>query len=225
MKFLKKNKKRKGSESGQAIIEFLIVSTMILTLIFVFVQLAWGIAYGHYAHYITYMASRAYMSSGLTKQDQYDAAVDVLQSGLKTAGGKDLLPMVAKARTGDERDVKGAEPVPGAALGTHSEALGKGTSRKYSWAEGVQYNFGLRLFLLPLASVIAKDGMGNTINPGSATQAAKSIEWKGYIPFASDSFLGREPTVDECFLEMTRISSSIGINRADGADFIEDNGC
>jgi hypothetical protein len=223
--FYRRKKQKLASESGQAIIEFLIVSTMILTLIFVFVQLAWGIAFGHYAHYATFMASRAYLSSGLTKQDQYDAAVKVLQTSLKTAAGKDLLPFVAKARTGDERDVKGSEPVPGAALGTHSEALGKDKSRKYSWAEGVQFNFGLRLFLLPLSSVITKSGEGKTIQAGSATQPAKGIEWKGSIPFASDSFLGREPTVDECFKEMTRISTSIGINRADNADFIEDNGC
>jgi hypothetical protein len=32
---------------------------MILTMAFVFVQLAWGIAYGHYVHYATYMAARA----------------------------------------------------------------------------------------------------------------------------------------------------------------------
>ena len=133
--------------------------------------------------------------------------------------------MVAKARTGDERDAKGGEPVQGAALGFHSEAQSRPKSRKYSWAEGVQYNYSLKLFLLPLASFIVKDGEGKTIATGTATEPGKGIEWKGSIPFTSDSFLGREPSVDECFREMTRLSTQTGINRADGADFIEDNGC
>jgi hypothetical protein len=218
-------KKKREEDSGQAMIEFLIVSSMILTMIFLFVQLSWGIAYGHYVHYATYMASRAYLSSGTTKEDQYQAAVSVQRSSLKTRDGKDLIPFVAKARTGGDRDVQGTEPVPGAALGMHSEAMGKEHSRKYSWAEGVQYNFSLRLFMLPLSSLIAEGGKGKNIQPGTATDPTKAVEWKGSIPLASDSFLGREPTTQECFTEMTRLSSGIGINRRDGADFIEDNGC
>ena len=224
MKMLNRKSKRKG-ESGQAIIEFLIVSTMILTMIFVFVQLCWGIAFGHYAHYATFMASRAFLSSGPTRQDQYNSAVSVLQTMLKTSAGNDIIPFVAKARGGDDRDVKGTEPITGAALGLHSEAIGKTTSRKYSWAEGVQYNFSLRLFLLPFSKMITKAGEGEQIQPGTATEPTKAIQWKGAIPFTSDSFLGREPTTSECFSEMTRISNNIGINRSDGADFIEDNGC
>lgn len=217
--------RRKKKESGQAIIEFLIVISMILTMVFVFVQMAWGIAYGHYVHYATFMASRAYMASGRTKQDQYEAAVSVLRSSLKTSAGKDLIPFVAKARTGEERDVQGSEPVPGAALGLHSEAQGKEKSRLYSWAEGVQYNYGLKLFLLPLASFIAKDGQGKSISTGTAAEPGKAVEWKGSIPFTSDSYLGREPSTDECTKEMTRLSTNTGISRGDGRDFVEDNGC
>lgn len=218
-------KRKKKGESGQAIIEFLIVSTMILTLIFVFVQLCWGIAYGHYVHYATYMASRAFLSAGQTRQDQYDGAVSVLQTMLKNSSGNDLIPFVAKARTGDDRDVKGTEPVPGVAIGLHSEAISKEKSRKYSWAEGVQYNFSLRLFLLPFSKMITKAGEGESIQPGTATEPTKPIDWKGSIPFTSDSFLGREPSASDCFSEMSRISTNIGINRSDGAEFIEDNGC
>jgi hypothetical protein len=220
----RRRKKRRG-ESGQAIVEFLIVFSMILTLIFVFVQLAWGIAYGHYVHYATYMAARAYLSSAPTQQDQVEAASAVLRQTVKTPAGNDLLPFVAKARTGDERDVQGFEPVPGAAVGFHSQAQGREKSRKFSWAEGVQYNFSLRLFLLPFATFIVKDGYGKSIQTGTPTQPGKSIEWRGAIPFTSDSYLGREPTVQECFTEMTRLSTNTGITRADGRDFIEDNGC
>jgi hypothetical protein len=226
MKILRQKKKnRREGESGQVLIEFLIVTAMILTLLFVFVQIAWGIAYGHYVHYATYMASRAYLSAGISRTDQLDSATTVLRSMLKTSGGKDIFPFIAQARTGDDRDAKGAEPVPGGAIGRHSEAAGKEHSRAYSWAEGVQYNYNLKLFLLPISAVIAKDGQGKTIQPGSGQAPSKTVTWKGAIPFTSDSFLGREPTTGECWSFMTRMSGSFGISRGDAKEFIEDNGC
>ena len=224
-KLERRKKNRRGGEEGQVIIEFLIVTSMILTMIFVFVQLAWGIAYGHYVHYATYMASRAYLAGGTTPQDQYDNAVGTLRSMLKRPGGKDLFPFIARARTGDDRDAKGPEPVEGAAIGVHQEAGARPNNRAYSWAEGVQYNFNLRLFLLPLSSFIAKDGEGKTIQPGSAQSPARTIQYKGSIPFTSDSFLGRDPSSSECWTFMTRMSREFGINRQDGKEFVEDNGC
>jgi Flp pilus assembly protein TadG len=221
MKFKRKKKK----ESGQAIVEFLIVISIILTLIFVFVQLAWAIAYGHYAHYITYMAARAYYAGGVSKQEQTAGAVSVLRVALKQSNGQDLLPFIAKARKADERDIKGSEPIEGAFVGMHPEALGKDNSRAFSWAEGVQYNFSVNLFLLPLAKWVTDEGKGRNIKAGSTTDPTKAVEWKGAIPFTSDAFLGREPSVDECFREMTRLSRGTGIQRADGAEFLEDNGC
>ena len=217
-------KKKKKSESGQAIVEFLIVSTIILTLIFTVVQVSWGIAFAHYVHYATFMASRAYLASGATKQDQIDSATSVLKTMLKR-GDKDLLGMIAKSRIGGERDINGAEPVKGAFIGTHPYAEGKETSRYYSWAEGVQFNFSVNPFLLPLAGWIKKEGMGKSIQPGTNQSPTKKIEYKGAIPYTSDSFLGREPSYDECFKEMHRLSTGIGIGRGDNADFIEDNGC
>ncbi|MCO5143537.1 MAG: pilus assembly protein [Oligoflexia bacterium] len=216
---------KKKSESGQAIIEFLIVSTLIITLMFVFIQVAWAIAFGHYAHYATYMASRSMLSGGVSRTDQTDAAEEVLRATLNNASGNDLIKFLARSRGGDERDASGPEPITGTTVGTHPYAAGKENSRLYSWAEGVQYNFGVKMFLIPLASFIAKEGEGESIQAGTATEPAKPIEWKGYLQFTSDAFLGRESTVDECQREMTRISSSIGINRGDGNEFIQDNGC
>lgn len=218
-------KKIRKSESGQAIIEFLIVSTLIITLMFVFIQVAWAIAFGHYAHYATFMASRSMLSGAVSQTDQLDAAEEVLRTTLKNASGNDILKFLARSRGADERDATGPEPVDGATVGTHPYAAGKENSRLYSWAEGVQYNFSVKLFLIPLASFVAKEGVGESIQAGTATEPAKPIEWKGFLRFTSDAFLGREPTVDECQREMTRISSSIGINRADGNEFIQDNGC
>jgi hypothetical protein len=165
------------------------------------------------------------LSSETTQEDQVQAATSVLQDTLKTPSGNDLLPFLARARAGDKRDTQGREPVPGAFVGTHPEAVGKEHSRSYSWAEGVQYNYGIKLFLLPLASFIAKPGVGQQITGGTPTDPTKSVKWSGVIPFASDSYLGREPTHEECRGFMTRMSADFGIERQDGAQFIEDNGC
>lgn len=214
-----KKQKPKKNESGQVIVEFIIVFALISTMIFLFVNMSWGIAWGHYVHYSTYMASRAYLSAGLTQASQVEAAGAVLASTVKRSG-KDIFPFLP-SRAGDERDAQGSEPVPGAMVGTHPMAIGKERSRLYSWAEGVQYNFGMKIFLLPIASSVGKGGNKSIQAPGDG----KRIEFKGLIPMTSDSFLGREPSVDECFREMTRLSSSTGISRGDNSDFIEDNGC
>lgn len=224
MRFLRRKRKRLG-ESGQAIVEFLVVSIVIFTMLFLFLQLAWGIAYGHYVHYATFMASRAYLSASSVRQQQEAAAASVLKTMLKVGAGKDILPFIGKARTAGERDATGPEPVEGAMVGTHPAARGKDHNRAFSWAEGVQYNYDFNLFLLPLASFIKKDGEGESITGGTPTDPTKSVEWKGKIPMASDSFLGREPTTDECFREMNSLPGRSGIQRVDGNDFIEDNGC
>lgn len=220
-----KLKRKKKGESGQAIVEFLVVISVIFTLAFLFVQVAWGIAYGHYVHYATYMAARAYLSGGETPSEQTEAAAGVLRKMLKRGGSEDILPFLAKARRGDDRDASGPEPVPGAMIGTHPEAIGHEKNRPYSWAEGVQYNYALNLFLLPISSMMVKDGQGKSISGGPTDNPTKAVEWKGKIPLTSDSFLGRDPTVTECFSEIHRLSGDTGISRADGADFIEDNGC
>lgn len=219
----KKTPRVKG-EAGQVIVEFVIVFSMIMTLIFLFVQMSWGIAWGHYAHYATFMAARAYLSGGSTQGDQVEAAGAVLRQTLK-AGGKDPFPFLAPSRAGGDRDTTGTEPVPGAMVGTHPEAIGKERSRLYSWAEGVQYNFNIKLFLLPISKMVADNGHGETIKPGKGDERGKAIEWKGMIPFTSDAFLGRDISVDECFNEMSRLSTNTGINRGDNGLFIEDNGC
>ncbi len=217
-------KKRKKGEEGQVIVEFVIVFSMIATIMFLFVQVSWGIAWGHYTHYATYMAARAYMAGGVVKADQYEAAGAVLGQMLKV-GGKDPFPFLSPNRGGGDRDTTGAEPVPGAMVGMHPEAIGKEHSRLFSWAEGVQYNFNMKLFLLPISKMVADNGKGQTIKPGQGDNKGRAITWKGMIPFTSDAWLGREPSVDECLSEMHRLSTSTGINRGDNQDFIVDNGC
>jgi hypothetical protein len=213
-------------ESGQAIIEFILVISILLTMVFVFVQLSWAVAWGHYVHYATFMSARAYYSGGLTPGDQSTNASAVLASYLNTASGQDLFPFIAKARTGDDRDIKGgAEPIPGAFIGRHPFATDSPNNRAFAWAEGVQYNFAVPLYLLPLAGWVKTEGQGQTITGGTQANPTKGVEWKGSIPFTSDSFLGRENSHSECLDVMLDLSQSSGISRGDGQTFIEDNGC
>lgn len=221
---MKRVRKKKLNQRGQGLIEFLITMSIILTLLFVFVELSWALAWGHYVHYATFMSARSYMAGASQKQDQLASASSVLQSMVLTKTGQDLLGFIAKSRRGDNRDIaSGAEDVPGAFIGTHPTAAGKENTRAYSWAEGVQYNFEVPLYVLPLARWINKD-KGRQIQIGSGTESFNK-EWKGTIPFTSDSWLGREATNSECLETMKQLSFSNGIGRQDGAEFIEDNGC
>lgn len=116
-----------ADEGGQVIVEFILVFAMLFTMIFLFVLMSWGIAFGHFAHYSTFMAARAYLSGGITQADQVDAAGGVLGETVK-ANGQDLFPFMAKSRNGTDRDATGSEPVPGAMVGTNPYAVGKETS-------------------------------------------------------------------------------------------------
>lgn len=224
---MKQNRKKIKNQKGQTLIEFIMVMSMILTLVFMFVQLSYAIAWGHYVQYATFMSARALLSSGLTKDDQQTAAKSVLEKMVKASDGsdRDLLHFVSRARMGEKRDIQGAEPVPGAFIGAHPMAQNRGVdSRAFGWAEGVQYNFEVPLFLLPLVSWIAKS-KGKAINMASGEFDAPPVEWNGKLPFTSDSWLGREGTYDECEKDMQELSRDRGIDRADGNDFLYDNGC
>lgn len=220
-------KRKKKHQRGQVLIEFMIVMIMVLSLLFMFIQLSFGIAWGHYVQYATFMASRALFASGLTRQEQEQSAAAVLEKMLKKAdgSGKDIMDFISKARTGDERDVQGgSEPVAGGFVGTHPYAASQDmNSRTFGWAEGVQYNFQVKLFLFP--SSVIDTGHGKSIQMGSSSNPSPPVTWNGSLPFTSDSWLGREVSVDECEKEMQRMSNGAGINRADGQEFLYDNGC
>lgn len=215
--------RRKKQESGQTMIEFLLVIMLVLTLVFGFMQLAWALAWGHYVQYSTYMAARAYFSARATKGEQLESATNVLRAMVKNqAGNRELVGSIVKARTGDNRNVKGAEPVPGAFIGAHPFADATGmTERAYSWAEGVQYNWQFKLFIIPLASFLRKDE-GKTIQIGPQGEG-ETLRWDGMIGLTSDAWLGREVSVEECQIFMQQLSRRYP--RGDTQDFLEDNGC
>ncbi len=222
-KILSSNRRKTGNESGQTFMEFLVVVMVIIALIFAFIQIAWSLAWGHYVHYATYMAARAYSSAQQNQTDQVAAASAVLTAMIKREGtAEDLLGNIAPSRGGDNRDIQGDEPVAGAFIGTHPVAEGFGMdTRFFSWAEGVQYNFMFKLFILPLAWWLQRDE-GKTIDVGPEGEA-QPIIWTGFIDLTADAFLGREVTNEECRTFLLRLS---GLNpRSDRADYLYDNGC
>lgn len=214
-----KNKKTK--QQGQSVIEFILVTSIILVMIFAFLQLAWATAWGHYVHYATFMASRAYFAAHENRQEQTSAAAYTLRSLLKKKDTEqDLLSFIARSRTGSNRDIgNGVEPVSGAFIGTHPYAASSDMShRAFSWAEGVQYNFEFRLFTLPLAKLFIKDeGQVKVGEKNSPTY----ISWNGKVGLASDSWLGRETTIEECQEFLRNLSANATIN----GEFLFDNGC
>lgn len=216
--------KSKKRQSGQVLMEFIFAMLIILTLVFYFLQLAWSLAWGHYVQYSTFMAGRAYFAATVNPQDQLDNASSVLGKMIKSKRGDDLLGFVAKSRSGGERDVDGDEPIEGAFIGTHPTAVGGQTSRAYSWAHGVQYNYKVKMFILPLAGMFSFEDSDESIRLGD-DDGGETLNWDGNIPMTSDAWLGREPTVTECDQFMNQLSNGTGINRRDGRIFIYDNGC
>ncbi len=222
--------KKNNWEQGQTLIEFMLVIMVILTLLFVFIQLAWGLAWGHYVHYSTYMAARAYLSATEEQSEQREHAVETLRALIKRPDGiKDLLAPVVSPRDDDKRDIaEGDEPIPGAFIGIHPYTKDKRrTTRIFAWAEGVQYNFEFRLFLLPFARFLtAGEGKSITIGPrGEQT----SLPWDGKIALASDAFLGREKTMKECRKFLKKLYDTYGVGGwrqgVERKEFLFDNGC
>ena len=218
--------KKKRKDAGQVIIEFIFVVMIILSLIFVFIQMAWGIAMGHYIQYATFMSARAYLAASIQKTDQRDNAMDSLNSYVKKKGGSggDILPFVARARTADQRDASAcAEDIPGACIGAHpklsDDIVNNSQIRIFSWMEGVQYSFEVPLYLLPIGPVAANQ-KGKQIGIQIDGQT-KNFTWTGAIPLTSDAWLGRETSMEECWLSFM----APAVPRNDGGFYIEDNGC
>ncbi|MBC7386612.1 MAG: pilus assembly protein [Cryobacterium sp.] len=178
------------SESGQSLIEFALSIVLVFGLLFFFIQLALILSWGNFVQYATFMSARAYLSAGPTRADQEDRAKLVLTRMVKrgTASNDDRFPMIAVGQGGEDDTVKGASIGGGPGFDPGNYDL--------SWMQGVRYTFRSRLFVLPIG------------RPGSAPTAAK-----GQAILTSESWLGRDPSYQECLSTMGQMKGQI------------DNGC
>lgn len=180
----------KESESGQSLIEFALSIFLVFGLLFFFIQLALSLSWGNYVQYATYMAARAYLSGGVSQNDQNERAIDVLRRTVKrgVVSNDDRFPMIAQGINGDDPTVKGASVGGGPGFDPGNYDL--------SWMQGVRYTFRSRLFVLPIG------------RPGTPLDASK-----GQAVFTSESWLGRDPTYQDCLATMRQLKGQI------------DNGC
>lgn len=180
-------------QSGQSLIELVLTMFAFFTIAFMYVQVGMGFAVANYFQYVTFMGARAYLSGGVEEAQQKKAALSLLEVTLRN-GGKDRFASIAKA-AGDGGDL------PGVFVGkTARVELGGESARRSSWEQGVTYSFKMRMHMLPLVKA-AKRG------------EAASIELK------SESWLGRDPSEEECLANLRKRK------KADGPDPLFDNGC
>lgn len=178
----------RAGESGQSTIEFALMLILQMGFIFFFIQLSLIFSFGNYAHYVTYIAARAYLASGPDPADQEERARAYAEKMLKRpGGGRDRFAFIAKG-VGDDPS--------GLQIGKH-EGFFDAKDRRFSWLQGVRYTFRSRLFLVPLGGS-SRQPAPRALN-GGAQGPANSVT------LTSESWLGREPSVDECRREMTGV--------------------
>jgi hypothetical protein len=179
----------KKSESGQSTVEFALTMILVSSFIFLFFQISMVMGVSSYVQYATFMAARAYLAAGPSADDQRTRARTVIQQMLKSSGNatQDRLSSIIKGEGGNDGTVPG--------LSFDADQF-KATDRNYSWMRGIRYSFKGRVFLMPI-------GKGGTSQKNLPT-----------LSLTSETFLGKEPSTQECQAEMK--------NRGDG---ILDNGC
>jgi hypothetical protein len=169
---------RVRKKSGQSLIEFLLSLSLGLVFTFFFIQYCLFFVFGNYAQYATFMASRAYLSSGVTESEQKSRAIEVLNRTL-VPGGRDRIPGIARGQGGGDAG-------PGVEVGSAPEF--SRDNKDLSWMEGVRYTFRGKLFPLGLS--------------GSA-----SAESVSFVTLTSESTLGREPSYTECVQYLSRFGT------------------
>jgi hypothetical protein len=179
----------KAKQEGQSTVEFALTLMLLMGFVFFFMQISLVFGIGNYVHYATFMSARALLSAGSSSDDQSNRARSVIISTLKagpTLENRDRFPIVTAT---------GGSVLPGMDIGDSHYQAG---NRDLSWLQGVRYTFRSRLFLLPLSG-----------KPGAAATPASANS----IQLSSESWLGREPSDQDC-------QTQLGLTNG-----IYDNGC
>lgn len=176
------------SDDGQTTVEFALTLLMAMAVVFFYIQLCLVLAWSSYVQYATFMSARAYYAATKTPDDQQARAEEVLAKMVKRGSqskSTDRIPFIARGE--GDGDMKGAQ------IGPHEKF--KADDRSFSWLEGVRYTFRSRIFMIPMGGS-EKDSRVNSVT------------------LTSESWLGREPTIDECVLDLEKFGRAV-----------VDNGC
>ncbi len=171
-----------SDSTGQSTIEFALTMVLMISFLLFFFQLSMIFAFGNYVHYATFMSARAYLSASSTELDQRSRAKSVIVTMLKKSAGMsgvDKFPSIAKGVGGGD---------PGGFTLDRPSQYQKGDPN-YSWMEGVRYTFQGKLFLIPLG------GSRQSAPQGNVAAGQSSVNT---LTLTSESWLGREPSDEEC---------------------------
>lgn len=178
----------KHQEAGQSTVEFALMIMLLMGVTLFYVQVSLVMGFGNYVHYATFMAARAFLSGAATTDMQTTAAKNVIISTLKLGVGQPNTDRWSNLGIG----IGGGDPT-----GFLTQAAQFNPSDPdYSWMQGGRYTFKSRLFMIPLSVGGPSNGSVNSVT------------------LTAESWLGREPTDQDC---------STWMSKRNGAYF--DNGC
>lgn len=126
----------KKSQSGQALIEFVLGLMIVISFFFFYVKMAAIFAVGNYIHYATFMAARAY-SSGATSPDEQTANAEAVLQKMLVGRYKALLK--------PSSDSTGS--IPGATVGG-GQWFQEDAALDF-WNQGVTYSYETKIALYP----------------------------------------------------------------------------
>jgi hypothetical protein len=186
-------------QSGQSTVEFILTIILLMGFVTFYTRFAYFLGYANLVQYATFMSARAYQSAAATQDEQVAAAESVIVALLKKSQGQRNTERfgIAKAETGGSPK--------GARIGADTANF-VATDENFSWLQGVRYSFRGQLFV-------------NLFGTKPTAASAASGALPGEVMLTSESWLGREPTDEECSQELaTRSSGGIKLEEPD-------NGC
>ncbi len=164
----------RNSRKGQSVVEFIFVLLAFLNLLVVTINATMAFAVQQYMSYAAFMAARAFQASNISPKEQEEAAKAVLNSYLFISPGDDNEKIFRfhKDGKGTARDVEWKVPDSLGALPKYGQMPPKP-------GRHIKIDFKVPLFQLPFGPSIK----------------ALNLIW---VPLSAVSYLGREPTVEEC---------------------------
>jgi len=158
------------SRRGQSVVEFVFVVIIFLNLLVVTFNAVMGFAVQQYISYATFMAARAYQASQATPELQADFAKATLDSYLYFGGSSEGTFRFPGYNKVLARNITIAFPGTGGNLPPYGQTQPKEGTK-------IEVNFKVPLFQMPLPGLTAE------------------LMW---VPLKATSYLGREPTREEC---------------------------